>query len=440
MPRLFIETIISAMIHEIKIKNFLSFRDEVTFSFEAANDKEDVFQTVKMPDGTLLLRFAIVFGANASGKSNLLQAFEYLNDFWFYQPDDMQESTHTIPFMLDKLTPHQPSEFELSFYVEGVRYRYFLTLNTKQVLEERLVFYKSVQPTVLFKREIQDGQSIVKFNEAVIKLSNIVREKIAVECLPNMSFFAARNKVNASIPLIDVAMNWLKQKVMPLISPDVKMMQFAGKQMLNSPDTKNYLMNFLHQADFNITNVNTEVVKHEIPNELLDRLLNDSTIPDADREQLKREHAFQNMHTTFEHTVSNERGIEQYSMPDTYQSAGTIRTLGLEAAINAAVINNSFLAIDEIEASLHPDLVEYIIQEFFLKRGNSQLLVTTHYDPLLTTVDDLIRKDAVWFTEKQQDGNSTLYSLIEFKGLNRVSSIRNAYRNGRFGAIPNIKG
>ena len=97
------------------------------------------------------------------------------------------------------------------------------------------------------------------------------------------------------------------------------------------------------------------------------------------------------------------------------------------------------MPIDEIDSSLHPDLVEFMIEQFLKTKSESQLLVTTHYDPLLNTVDDLIRKDSVWFTEKDASGNTALYSLVDFKGLNKLSSIQRSYRNGKFGALPNIK-
>ena len=96
--------------------------------------------------------------------------------------------------------------------------------------------------------------------------------------------------------------------------------------------------------------------------------------------------------------------------------------------------------IDEMEASLHPELMEFVIQQFLRADSNSQLLLTTHYDGLLRQIDDLIRKDNVWFVEKDKSGVSDLYSLTDFKGLSRMSpnSICNAYRHGQFGAHPNI--
>jgi len=101
--------------------------------------------------------------------------------------------------------------------------------------------------------------------------------------------------------------------------------------------------------------------------------------------------------------------------------------------------NDEFLSIDEIESSLHPELIEFILEQFLKENSRSQLLVTTHYDPLLNTIDDLIRRDSVWFTEKGEDGSSELYSLSDFKGLNKIRSFLKSYRNGRFGALPNIQ-
>ena len=120
-----------------------------------------------------------------------------------------------------------------------------------------------------------------------------------------------------------------------------------------------------------------------------------------------------------------------------FESDGTIRTFGLAAQVQKALENNAFLAVDEIESSLHPKLIEYIIERFLKESEQAQLLLTTHYDGLLEE-DDLLRKDTIWFTEKNTDGSSALYPLTDFKGLNRISSLRKAYKFGKFGAVPNL--
>ena len=140
----------------------------------------------------------------------------------------------------------------------------------------------------------------------------------------------------------------------------------------------------------------------------------------------------------FEHTVKNKYGTEIYELPHELQSNGTNRLYGVEAAIYDMEKRNGFLAIDEIESSLHPELVRLILDQYINSEGQSQLLVTTHYDPLLDEIDHLFRKDSVWFTEKGEDGNTSLYSLVEFRGLDEQPyPFRSAYRNGRFGALPN---
>lgn len=422
------------MIQEIKIKNFLSFKDEVKFSFEASNDKfaEDS-QVVQINENTRLLRFAIVYGYNASGKSNLLSVFDFLYDFWFYKPKDMDEKTGSIPFKLDQQSPEEPSKIELVFYVENTKYWYQLELDECQVYLERLYYYKSTQPTMLFERKLENGQSIINFN---LKVNNIVKESIAVYCLKNMSFFAARNQVNASIPQVDVAMDWMKTNIMQTIFPDLDLTGYAQRKTSDSKELITYILDFLQEADFNITNIKTEIISQTISDELADLVLDSDKLPDNEKKRIKKEKTIKQFRTGFEHTVENERGTETYlfSFEKNEESRGTVRTFGLESALYNVIQRNAFLAIDEVETSLHPKLIEKILFEYLKVHSKSQILVTTHNDGLLDLLDDLIRKDSVWFTEKKKSGVTELYKLTDFRGVNRLSSIREAYRNKRFGA------
>ena len=424
------------MIQEIKIKNFRSFKDEVTFSFEASNDKfaEDS-QVVQINENTRLLRFAVVYGYNASGKSNLLDVFEFLDDFWFYKPKDMDVKTGTIPFKLDKSSLTEPTRIELVFYVEDTKYSYLLELDEHQVYLEKLSYYKSVQPTKLFERRFENGQSVIDFN---LKISNIVKEKITVECLKNMSFFAARNQANASIPEIDAAMTWMKTKVHETISPSTNLTKYAQRMTSKNNDLITYILGFLREADFNITNFKTDTINQPYPKEVVEMVLNSGKLSEEEKEVIKQVPFKKEFRTDFEHTVENERGIESYIL-SSYgeESRGTLRTLGIETALYAIMNENAFIAIDEIETSFHPKLLEKILFEYLRTPSRSQLLVTTHNDGLLDLVDDLIRKDSVWFTEKKKSGVTDLYKLTDFRGVNRLSSIREAYRNKRFGATMN---
>ncbi len=429
------------MIQEIIAKNFKSFKDEVTFSFEATKDKtfED-YHVVEVAPGVRLLRLALVYGANASGKSNLLEIFDFLRMFWFNKPEDMDEPTGTIPFRLDRETPAMPSCFEIKFYVDSTRYWYILKLDERRVYTEKLYYYKTTQPTMLFSRDWKDGQSVIYINGTVLKVSKAAQEEILLKCLPNMSFFAARNQVNISIPEIDVAKDWMRESILPRITPDTQMFLYASERMAKDVSLKDYMLDFVHRADFNITGVNSNIVKKQLSPELVNYLKASENIPTVEKDRLLKDQSYETIETSFEHTVYNERGGEKYVLPTELQSAGTRRTIGVEAAIYSAIEKQAFLHIDEVEASLHPELVEFIIQRFLSTKNRSQLLVTTHYDPLMNTIDDLLRRDSVWFTDKRADGATDVYSLVEFKGLKRISSIQRAYRNGLFGAMPNIKG
>lgn len=431
------------MIQEIKVRNFLSFKDEVTFSFEATKDTfADEYQVVEVAPDVRLLRFAMVYGANASGKSNLLSVISFFRDFWRNLSPSMDEGTTTIPFLLNQQTPNEPSEFELVFYVGATKYWYQLALNKTAVLSEKLYVYKSVQPTLLFDRELENEQSVIHYG-VPIKISAVEKAKISVECLKNMSFFAARNKVNISLPGIDEAKQWLVNQIMPIITPEIPLFGYAERHLATDAQLKAYLLDFLRQADYNISDVKTDLIKENIPEQYLNRFLNDDRIPTNEKERLRKEKTFSHYDTSFEHTVAVQDKLDKYPLPKELESSGTLRTFGIETAIYYALQNNAILAIDEIENSLHPQLLRFILLNFLRKESRSQLLITTHYDPLLNDVTKqndqrIFRKDSVWFTEKLDSGHTDVYSLAEFRGLNRLSSIQKAYNQGNFGAIPQI--
>ena len=142
--------------------------------------------------------------------------------------------------------------------------------------------------------------------------------------------------------------------------------------------------------------------------------------------------------TDFMVSVINERGKEIYTLPKNSQSEGTLRAMGIETALYEAKRNNKLLPIDEIETSMHPLLLKYMIQSFLKTQSRSQLLLTTHYDPLLAAVDDYLRKDSFWLIEKRDDGHSELYPLISKNGVNKMRSLQRAYLNNKLGALPQI--
>ena len=428
------------MILQLTIKNVLSFKEEETFSFEATNDTSyEDYQVVKVAPNVRILRLALVYGANASGKSNLVAIFDYLRRFWFNKPLDKDESTGVVPFLLDKQTPNEPSEFTLLFYIDGIKYKYHLQLTQKSVLNEELYIYPSIQPASIFKRTLKNGVSKITFNINRIKISDAAKEEIQLKCLPNMSVLAAFNQVNVAMPEMEKVVSGLKRQYLPAVGPDVILLRFVEQEILKNKDnTKDFILNYLKHADFNISDIITETITENIPEKILSAILNDDDISDEEKERFKKEKTIQRTKTEFEHRVVDDAGKEEfYKLRKEIQSKGTLRTFGLAGVMHEVVKSDAFLAIDEIESSLHPRLIAFIIEDFFKQKGQSQLLLTTHYDGLLAE-DDLLRKDSIWFTNKRANGSTELYSLADFKGLNRISSLQRAYRYGRFGAVPNI--
>ena len=226
-----------------------------------------------------------------------------------------------------------------------------------------------------------------------------------------MSVFAAYMQVNTNIAEMETALQYLTKQMMPAIVPTSSLSRYA-EEAIKKETAKEYILRYLQEADFNISNISS-------------------------KEQ------------------ETKKGVVNYTM---YQHKGLFRvggemiTMSSRSCMNQMVPyehsawhpeiqnsigSNAFLAVDEIESSLHPKLIEYMIERFLKESKQAQLLLTTHYDGLLGE-EDLLRKDNIWFAEKNTDGASVLYPLTDFKGLNRISSLQKAYKFGKFGAVPNL--
>lgn len=402
------------MIAEIRFKNLLSFRDETVFSFEADNSKDmESYHVVEPTPGVRLLKLAVVYGANASGKSNFIKICDFFKRFIIRVPLNKSEETGILPFLMDKACSKQPSEFSISFYAQNegqiMRFVYTISLTRTHIEKESLSFYPTQQPAVIFERSMEQSVSTIKFGSK-IKLSPAAKEEISLKCLPNMSVFAAYMQVNINIPQMESMLRYFSEQIMPAVTPALALNKYA-ESYIKEEKAKDYILRYLQEADFNISDISAKE-KDAIIGGMQD--------------------------TVFQHKVKDSEDREAFfEFPEGFESQGTIRAMGLAGCMQEAIESNAFLAVDEIESSLHPKLVEYIIERFLKESVQAQLLVTTHYDGLLAE-EDLLRKDNVWFTEKNDDGGTVLYPLTDFKGLNRISSLQKAYKFGKFGAIPNL--
>ncbi len=430
------------MIQEITVKNFRSFKDKVTFSFEPSND-DAANRVVDMGDGTKLLRFAAIFGANASGKSNFIKVFDFLYEFWNSTPVRNDSSTGVIPFLLDDESRNQNSYFDIKFYVDKTKYCYKLELDRECVKSEILLFYKGKakrpRPTKIFERSFEDGRSVVVINPAVAKLNKSEIDAINVNCWKNMSLFAAFTKVNVAVEPVERVVFWIGKNFLPIVDKEAILSGFAKNKLKQNSLFRDYMKSFLKKADSNILDVDIKENKIDLTSERIAFIKSAPFLDDASKAELIDKGSVSSLETDFIVSVMNEGASKYYHMPEALQSAGTIRMIDLEATIFTALNDNAFLPVDEIEMSLHPMLLDFVITEFLRREDSeSQLLVATHYDPLIAKIGDLFGKDSVWFTEKMEDGRSELYPLSDFNGLNRLSSIHKAYMNGQFGGVPEI--
>lgn len=425
------------MIESITFRNILSFRDEVTLSFEATNDKSlEPSHVADMPDGTRLLRVGVILGANASGKSNTLKAIKSVWHFLLHLPQSMDTGTGIEPFLMDRQSASAASEFSMSFWVEGVRYTYHLLATARYVLSESLSYRDADAEIVVFERGFEEGRSTLTFKAQ--HLSSEELNALSINCLSNMSLFAARGKVNVKLGHVDTVRAWMQRTLLNLIEPHVQMNRYAQQMLAGNEPMKKHLLDFLSLADFNITGLNENVTEEVLPESLREMMLKADEVPQLLKRQLTSQSTIEVRELRFEHTVNTEQGLQTFEMDLEHESSGTQRLIGVEAALYDALHRNGFLMVDELESSLHPDLVEYLLQRFLQENTQAQLLFTSHAYSLLATIDDLLRKDNFWFVEKEKDGGTSLYSLVEFRGTENIAQFASAYRNGQFGAIPQI--
>ncbi len=422
------------MIIEFKFKNVLSFKDWTVLDFRATKNKKDDLKDygVGKIGKDVLCKMAVIYGANASGKSNLLKVFYYFKNVVLSDRKDKEEKIDIHPFLLDSQTEKEPSEFEILFYSNNMKYFYRLKVDSSQIHYELLQYYPSVKPKMIFERKTENGVSHITFNKD-IKIQDAVKKEIEARCLKNLSFFKAYQKANIENELIDnvikffefmLSFSFLRRTtrlsfwdaLRDISSIDI-LAEFYYNRLIY--DKKNDVIDFLKKADFNITDINFETKEIKIG----ENTINYRTIK------------------SFTHLIKNKN--EEYKskeLPLELQSDGTKKIVSLFSVILTLCEyeKTKIILMDEIENSIHPLLLKHFIKKILNTDNNIQIIFTTHYDPLLEW-EDIIRKDFIWFTSKREDGSTELYPLTDFNGLNRISNLKKAYIYGNFGAVPDIK-
>ncbi len=420
------------MLLEFKIRNYLSFKDETIFSFEATADKSLEDYYVKEINGTRIMKLGMVYGANASGKSNLVAAVEFLRKIIFSTRDNRDENTGFIPFQFGE-QKNKPGIFELSFFMDNIKHIYTLRIDQNIIYQEKLLYYPGRQPALIFDRVFDKNSETSTFHfGSKIKLSHTAKEQLKLKLLRNMSFFGAYSQLNITIQEVERVFNWFKYNFLAPITPKIDLTKYTNTQVQGDENARRFALDFLTKADFNISDIRFIEKIKSLDESVLNVIKESGEIPEKEKERLLEEKTIRIKDLTFEHSVAQGK----FQLSENLQSAGTLRYYSLSGPIMKMLTQNSFLSIDEIDSSLHPELIAHLIQRFLKESDQAQLLFTTHNTSLLNE-KDLLRKDAIWFTDKNQAGGTELYSMADFN-FRKELSWYNAYKIGKFGGVPDI--
>ncbi len=417
------------MIAEFKVRNFLSFKEEQILSFEASSDKNlQEYHCVEVNPDERILRVAMIYGANASGKSNLLLAIDFLREISLISKN-RDEKTGFIPFRFDDTTIHEPGSFEISIYIKTIKYIYSVVLDADLIYEEKLVYYPGKQPATVFHREhnINENDYILKTG-STIKISPVELAVLKSNTLNNMTLLSGLSKTNIKFSVLQSVYDWFSKSLSEIIRPaHMLYRQTISNIVNNEPGFKQFVLESLENADFNIADIQVDSEGIQYNNGQTGYAGYDIVSDNTERYERKQVY--------FIHNASGK----QTRLSINLQSSGTLQYIGLLGKLKSIIDNSSVLNVDELENSLHPDLVNYFINNFLYhskkENAQSQFIFTTHNVGLLA--EDFVRKDIVWFTEKKEDGSTHLFSLDDFDIRKNLSFLK-AYQAGKFGAVPNL--
>jgi hypothetical protein len=420
------------MIHYIKIGNFGPIRDEVELNFEAVDSEGSYAYEVEMPDKRKLLKLAYIYGANASGKTTVLQAIEFLRKLWQEPLGNKDDQLSYSPFLFRPEPQQFSSTIEMAFYAGGNRYVYSVSFSAISVLSEKMIVYRTHQPTELFSRstDTEKRLSHIDFGSRV-KGSTADLIALTAATLHNNSVLGAFQKMNVDLVDFEELSRWSHGFLNEMIDTGTDLSEYTADHISQNPGFAQWMNVYLNKADKNIRGV---IVKSERENNLVAATLVGGY--NRGNQMYKLWGPQKNRRVSFVHALE---GNEVYSLPLSQESSGSVRYFGLGSVWYRLLTTPSFAGVDELDTSLHADLIKYLLELFLLNSRESQVLFTTHNLAMLAD-SDFIRRDALWFTEKGSNGEVSLYSAADFdsSALRKGASIINAYRAGRLGGKPNL--
>lgn len=424
------------MIISFSVQNFGSIKDKQTLSFEADKSKhlEDYF-IMNLTNGMRLLKLGLIYGANASGKTNILLALDFLRDLVLEPEKKKSDELDFNPFLFDSNTPNLPTILSIDFVQKNIRYFYEIEFNKKSILKEELFYYDPSKASVFKRTTDTDKQfSEIKFGSK-IAIDKSSKKTLESNTIWNNTVFGGFLKTNIEINELKEVIDWFSEYLQPIVLTNTQLDDYVTSNVQSNNIRKGDVIAILRKADLNISDVIINNEEKDIPDGLIEILEKIVKEPNKKLIELKDKGKFPTTKIELEHTIDNIG----YKLPFQLESQGTQRYYGFAGLLSLLLRGSIAIPIDELESSLHPDLFSNFLLSFLINSKSSQLIATTHNREILNN-RDIFRNDSIWFTDKNESCATTLYSLSDFDSsiIRDTSNIYNAYKIGKLGAVPNL--
>jgi AAA15 family ATPase/GTPase len=416
------------MLISFSVKNYRSFKDTASFSMVAAplsskNKRINEDNLFALDESLNLLKSAVIYGANASGKSNLIKALAFMQIFVLRSA--IAPASEPIPvegFRLSTETELLPSEFEIIFFCDNKRYRYGFSVDSKKVHKEWLYHVPNRREAQLFMRNAGRFTISKTFKKEGKRLTEKTRE--------NALFLSVVTQFNG--PISGSITRWFN-RLRTISGLDDTAYQHFTMQQIDNGLLRKDILEFIKRIDLGISDVRLR--KDKISKTSFSEL-----IPESLKSMLPEEGLLISV-DTFHKKYDSSGARVSYESFDIlkHESEGTKKALFLAGPLLQALKSSETLVIDELDSRLHPLITETILGMFnsrVTNPGNAQLIFASH-DTNLLKHDKYFRRDQIWFTEKDMYGATDLYSLAEIK-VRKDASFQVDYIKGKYGAIPFI--
>lgn len=412
------------------VENYRSFGNRSVLSMVASNDKTYIdthtFSPSELPS-VRLLKSVVIYGPNASGKSNLIKAMFFLSNFVRYSATDKQ-SDDPIPVVHNKLLYSgdnvKPSVFQVVFMHQGIRYMYNIAVDSKSVKEETLTAYPIGKKQLWYSRVYNQNTNIYDWNFGThLKGEN---ERISKFVRPNSLYLSHAAQNNH--PQLSIVFEWFNRRFLG-VSNIRFARDYTANMCIEDKDFHQSVIKFLKIADAGIEQLNLEKVSYP-------QNISVSENQQSEDDTTKTKQAGRIIIRT-SHKLKDSDNFVEFSMG--MESDGTQRLFEYSGPFIDVLKTGKTLYIDEIDRSMHPALTRHLISLFHneeTNKNNAQLICTSHDTSLLD--QKLLRRDQVWLVKKDDLSSSEIYPLLDYSPR-KDESLQKGYLYGRYGAIPFIE-